>query len=147
MSDHIPGGGGGMCPSCRDEHGEPYLDYPDWGSCWFCGQEYDFDPYYFTELLTAIGLSAAYTAEVTTRLRLGLLVPSVDTFLNSASPLFLRPPQFLRALQLGIEFCAPPPGVKLGVVGGDGSQNGGGLGADHRVGGGAQRVYPFRGNP
>lgn len=99
------------------------------------------------ELLTAIGLAAAYQAEVASRIRLGLVIPDVPTFLNSASPLFLRPPQFLRALQLGVEFCAPPPGVKLGLVGNDRSQDGGGLGRDHRVGGGAQRVYPFRRNP
>ena len=99
------------------------------------------------ELLTAIGLSAAYTAEVAMRLRLALPVCERDIFLRSASPLFLCPEQFMRALQLGIQFSAPPPQVKLGLVGNDGSQNGGGLGRDHRVGGGAQRVYPFRGNP
>lgn len=99
------------------------------------------------DLLTAIGLTASYQAEVATRLKLGLVLPSVDTFLNSAAPLFLKPPDFLRALQLGVQFCAPPPGVKLGLVGEDRGQNGGGLGRDHRVGLGAQRVYPFRGNP
>lgn len=98
------------------------------------------------ELLTAIGLTAAYTAEVTTRLKLGLVLPSVETFLLSASPMFLKPPEFLRALQLGVQFCPPPPGVKLGLVGEDRSEGGGGLGRDHRVGLGAQRVYPFRRN-
>ena len=99
------------------------------------------------ELLTAIGLRAAYQAEVSARISLGLPIPAIDTFLNSASPLFLRPPEFMRALQLGVQFCAPPPGVKLGLVGNDGSQNGGGLGRDQRVGLGAQRVYPLRRNP
>jgi len=99
------------------------------------------------ELLTAIGLSASYDAELALRVRLALPICNRDIFLRSASPLFLCPEQFMRALQAGIQFTAPPPQVKLGVVGGDGSQNGGGLGADHRVGGGAQRVYPFRGNP
>lgn len=100
-----------------------------------------------SELLTAIGLTAAYTVEVSTRLQLGLPIPSVDLFLNSASPMFLRPPEFLRALQLGVQFCQPPPGVKLGLLDYDRGQHGGGLGRDHRVGGGAQRIYPFRRNP
>jgi hypothetical protein len=100
-----------------------------------------------SNLLIAIGLAAAYTAEVSTRLKLGLVLPSVDTFLSSASPLFLRPVDFLRALQLGIKFTQPPPGVKLGLVGNDGGQDGGALGRDHRVGGGAQGIYPFRRNP
>lgn len=99
------------------------------------------------ELLTAIGLTAAYQAEVASRLQLGLPLPAVETFLNSASPLFLKPPQFLRALQLGVEFCAPPPGVKLGLVDNDRGERGGGLGRDHRVGLGAQRIYPLRRNP
>jgi hypothetical protein len=99
------------------------------------------------ELLTAIGLSAAYRAEVDTRIRLGLAFPERDFFLRSASPLFLSPAEFMRALQAGIQFSQPPPGVKLGVVGGDGNQSSGGLGREHGVGGGAQRVYPLRRNP
>lgn len=100
-----------------------------------------------SNLLIAIGLAAAYTAEVASRLRLGLVIPDATTFLNSASPLFLKPADFLCALQLGIKFCPPPPGVKLGLVEFDGHQGGGGLGGDHRLGSGAQRVYPFRRNP
>jgi hypothetical protein len=99
------------------------------------------------ELLTAIGLTAAYQSEVSTRLQLGLVIPSIETFLNSASPLFLRPPQFLRALQLGVEFCAPPPGVKLGLVDNNRGQGGGSLGGDHRISRGAQRIYPLRSKP
>ena len=98
-------------------------------------------------LLTAIGLAAAYQAEVASRIRLGLVIPDVPTFLNSASPLFLKPIDFLRAMQRGVQFCPPPPGVHLGLVGHDGRESGGGLRSDHRVGGGAQRIYPFRRNP
>ena len=98
-------------------------------------------------LLTAIGLAAAYQAEVASRIRLGLVIPDVPTFLNSASPLFLKPVDFLRAMQRGVQFCPPPPGVKLGLVGHDGGEHGGTLGRDHRVGGGAQRIYPLRRNP
>ena len=99
------------------------------------------------ELLTAIGLSASFAAELTLRVRLALPIIERDIFLRSASPLFLAPLEFMRALQAGIQFSQPPPGVKLGVVGGDGGQDGGGLGRDHRVGGGAQRIYPLRRNP
>ena len=72
------------------------------------------------DLLTAIGLAGVYQAEVSARLALGLPLPTVDNFLNSASPLFLRPLQFMRALQCGVEFCAPPPGVKTLPVSPDG---------------------------
>lgn len=99
------------------------------------------------ELLTAIGLTAAYQGEVSARLQLGLPLPAVEIFLNSATPLFLKPADFLRAMQLGIQFCQPPPGVKLGLVGNNGGERGGGLGGHHGVGGGAQRIYPFRGKP
>ena len=99
------------------------------------------------ELLTAIGLSAAFTAENALRVRLAIPICERDMFLRSASPLFLVPQQFMRALQAGVQFAPPPPGVKLGVIEGDGSQNGGGFGRDHRIGGGAQRIYPFRRNP
>jgi len=99
------------------------------------------------ELLTAIGLSAAFTAENALRVRLAIPICERDMFLRSASPLFLVPQQFMRALQAGVQFAPPPPGVKLGVIDGDGSQNGGGFGRDHRIGGGAQRIYPFRRNP
>ena len=96
------------------------------------------------ELLTAIGLAACYSAEVTIRLRSGQPQIAPETFLKSASPLFMLPPDFLRALQCEIKFTQPPPGVKLAIVDNNGSQDGGGLGRDHRVGGGPQRVYPFR---
>jgi hypothetical protein len=99
------------------------------------------------ELLTAIGLSAAFTGEIAMRVRLGLPLVERAFFLRSASPLFLTPAEFMRALQAGIQFSQPPPGVKLGVVGGDGNQSSGGLGRDQSVGGGAQRVYPLRRNP
>jgi len=99
------------------------------------------------ELLTAIGLSGAFTAEVAMRVRAGLPIVDRLFFLRSAAPLFLRPEEFMRALQCGIQFSQPPPNVKLGIVGDDGGQHGGSLGGDHRVGGGAQRIYPFRRNP
>jgi len=100
-----------------------------------------------TELLTAIGLSASFSAELALRVRLALPIVERNIFLRSASPLFLCPEQFLRALQAGVQFAQPPPNVKLGIVGADGGENGGGLGRDHGVGGGAQRVYPFRRYP
>lgn len=99
------------------------------------------------EFLTAVGLTASFTAEVELRVRHGLPLVEPFVFLRSAAPCFLTPEQFMRALQGGVQFSAPPPNVKLGIVDGDGSKHGGGLGRDHRVGGGAQRIYPLRRNP
>jgi hypothetical protein len=99
------------------------------------------------EFLDAIGLSAAYQAEINLRVRVGLPIIERAIFLRSASPLFLTPDQFMRALQCGIQFSQKPPNVQLTMVDGDGGKNGGGLGRDHRVGGGAQRIYPLRRNP
>lgn len=99
------------------------------------------------ELLTAIGLTAAYQQEVSMRLQMGEGIPSIEMFLNYASPMFLRPLEILRALQAGISFSPMPSNVRLALVQDDGNQLRGGPGRDHRVGGGAQRVYPFRRNP
>jgi hypothetical protein len=99
------------------------------------------------ELLTAIGLTASFTAELNLRVRLGMPLVERAYFLRCACPLFLVPEQFVRALQSGIQFSQPPPNLKLGTIDGDGRQDGGGLGRDHRVGGGAQRIYPLRRNP
>ena len=99
------------------------------------------------ELLTAIGLTGSFTAEIALRVRHGLPLVEPAIFLCSAAPVFLMPEQFMRALQAGVQFSVPPPNVKLGIVDGDGSKHGGGLGRDQRVGLGAQRVYPFRRNP
>ena len=99
------------------------------------------------ELLTAIGLTGSFYAEISLRVRLGLPIIEPAIFLKSACPAFLLPEQFMRALQCGIQFSAPPPDVKLALAGRDGRQDGGGLGRDHRVGGGAQRIYPLRRNP
>ena len=99
------------------------------------------------ELLTAIGLAASYNAEIELRVRVGLPIIEPGIFLFSAAPCFLMPEQFMRALQAGVQFSQPPPDVKLGLVNIDRRKNSGGLGGDHRVGGGAQRVYPFRRNP
>lgn len=99
------------------------------------------------ELLTAIGLAASFTAETELRVRNGLPLVEPEFFLRSAAPVFLAPAEFMRALQSGVKFSAPPPNVKLGIVDGNGSEYRGTLGRDHRVGGGAQRIYPFRRNP
>lgn len=99
------------------------------------------------ELLTAIGLAGAYASECEFRLRLGLPLPSTEMFLNSACTAFLKPPQLMRAMQLGVQFCPPPPDVKLGLVGENRGQGDVLLGREQRVGLGAQRVYPFRRNP
>lgn len=99
------------------------------------------------ELLTAIGLAGSFTAEIELRVRNGLPLVAPEIFLRSAAPCFLTPEQFMRALQAGVRFSPPPPNVKLGIVDGNGSEYRGGLGRDHRVGGGAQRIYPLRRNP
>lgn len=99
------------------------------------------------ELLTAIGLTGSFYAEISLRVRLGLPIIEPAIFLKSACPAFLLPEQFMRALQAGVQFSAPPPEVKLALAGRDGSENRGALRSDHRVGGGAQRIYPFRRNP
>jgi hypothetical protein len=99
------------------------------------------------DLLTAIGLTASFTAELNLRVRVGLPIVERDFFLRSAWPAFLSPEQFMRALQAGIQFSQPPPNVRLGTIDGDGRESSGGFGRDHRVGGGAQRIYPLRRNP
>jgi hypothetical protein len=99
------------------------------------------------ELLTAIGLTASFTAEINLRVRLGMPIIEREFFLRSACLLFLTPEQFMRALQCGIQFSQAPPNVKLATVDGDGRESGGGFGRDHGVGGGAQRIYPFRRYP
>lgn len=99
------------------------------------------------ELLTAIGLTASFTAEVALRVRLGIPIIEPAIFLKSACPCWLMPEEFMRAMQAGVKFSQPPPEVLGTLVDSHGRQNGGGLGRDHRVGGGAQRIYPFRRNP
>ena len=99
------------------------------------------------ELLTAIGLTGSFNAEIELRVRLGLPIIEPLIFLKSACPCWLTPEQFMHAMQAGVVFSQPPPEVLATLVRSDGRQNGGGLGRDHRVGGGAQRIYPLRGQP
>lgn len=99
------------------------------------------------ELLTAIGLIGAYRMECELRVRLGMPWCNEETFLNCAAPVFLCPSEMLRAMQAGVTFSQPPANVQFISPGRNWGKGGGGLGGDHRVGGGAQRVYPFRSKP
>lgn len=99
------------------------------------------------ELLTAIGLTALYEAELQMRLRLGAGIVPREGLISSRLPILVSPEDFLRLLRMGVEFSLPPPEAVLPLAGLDRSQHGGGLGRDHRVGGGAQRIYPLRRNP
>lgn len=97
------------------------------------------------ELLTAIGLEGCYNKELELRMRVGMQLVTRDYFNNSACPMWLRVEQLLRALQLGVQFEQPPPGTVISSAGDKGYQLRSGPGGDHRVGLGAQRVYPLRG--
>jgi hypothetical protein len=101
----------------------------------------------YSELLIAIGLNASYRMENELRARLNMPWCTIEVFLASAAPAFLTPQMFLRAMQAGIVFSMAPQNAGIVLPGLNGGQNGGGLGRDHRVGSGAQRVYPLRRQP
>jgi hypothetical protein len=101
----------------------------------------------FSQLLIAIGLYASYRMENELRARLSMPWCTIETFLQSAAPAFLTPEMFLRAMQAGIVFSMPPQDAGIILPGLNGGQDRGSLGRDHRVGSGAQRIYPLRRQP